>query len=72
MLRVEINYDNQSSIRESLRRRTASVWGPHLSQEIGGMELLLSAKTGRRDAARARRRARATLPRAAAEEPLRH
>jgi hypothetical protein len=43
VLRVEINYDNQSLINAAPRRRV--VWGPHLSQEIGGMELLLSTKT---------------------------
>ena len=43
VLRVEINYDNQSLIDGAPRHRV--VWGPHLSQEIGGMELLLSTKT---------------------------
>ena len=43
VLRVEINYDNQSLMDAAPRHRV--VWGPHLSQEIGGMELLLSTKT---------------------------
>ena len=43
VLRVEINYYNQSLVDAAPRRRV--VWGPHLSQEIGGMELLLSTKT---------------------------
>jgi hypothetical protein len=43
VLRVEINYDNQSLMDAAPKHRV--VWGPHLSQEIGGMELLLSTKT---------------------------
>lgn len=43
VLRVEINYDNQSLMDAAPAHRV--VWGPHLSQEIGGMELLLSTKT---------------------------
>ena len=42
VVRVEITYDNQSSTETPAHR---VVWGPHLSQEIGGMELLLSTKT---------------------------
>jgi hypothetical protein len=42
VLRVEINYYNQSLIDAPTHR---VVWGPHLSQEIGGMELLLSTST---------------------------
>jgi hypothetical protein len=42
VLRIEINYD-QSLVATASKHRV--VWGPHLSQEIGGMELLLSTKT---------------------------
>ena len=43
LVRVEINYYNQSLIASAPAHRV--VWGPHLSQEIGGMELLLTTKT---------------------------
>ena len=43
VLRVEITYDNQPQVPSAPAHRV--VWGPHLSQEIGGMELLLSTKT---------------------------
>jgi len=43
VLRVEINYDNQSLIGSAPAHRV--VWGQHLSQEIGGMELLLTTST---------------------------
>ena len=39
-LRVEINYYNPSLIASAPAQRI--VWGPRLSQELGGMELLLS------------------------------
>ena len=40
VVRVEINYYNQSLIPSTPPARV--MWGPHLSQEIGGMELLVS------------------------------
>ena len=43
VLRVEINYYNQSLMPSAPSRRV--VWGPNLSQEIGGMELLVTTAT---------------------------
>lgn len=55
-LRVEINYYNQSLTDNAPKHRV--VWGPHLSQEVGGMELLLSTKTDADAAALEEARAR--------------